>query len=79
MYRPTVHSDLAMGVFRFIFFIQNHNVMQEANHLCHSVFSVRKEISLSFRICDEYMRVIFCVCLPGIIKNSVNCHGVLFL
>ena len=40
MYRPTVHSDLVMGVFRFIFFIQNHNVMQEANHLCHSVFSV---------------------------------------
>ena len=26
-------------------------------------------------LCDEYVHMIFCVCLPDITENSVNCHG----
>ena len=33
-------SDLAMGGFRFMFYIQNRNDRQEANHLFDSLFSV---------------------------------------
>ena len=31
-----------------------------------------------FPICDEYVQMIFsffCACLPGIMENSVTCHG----
>ena len=32
---------------------------------------------IMFLYCDEYVRMIFCVCLPGIMdmENNVNCHG----
>ena len=33
------------------------------------------EKRFSFRICNEYAQFIFCVGLPGIMENSVNCHG----
>ena len=39
-----------------------------------SYFQFERRFDLIF-VCDEYAHILFCVCLPGIMENSVGCHG----
>ena len=66
-------SDLDMGGFRFMFSSTNRNARQEENISLTPHFQFEKRLDFLF-ICVIHV-MIFCVCLPGILENSVNCQG----
>ena len=39
------------------------------------IFSLKIDLSYFLYICDEYVQMIFCVCLPSIMENDVSYHG----